>query len=142
MKAVVLNGTGKVIHKTFDDIQTFDKGKDILLAKNFHLSEFECRCGYCRSTRINGKHIQKLQEFRDKIGRIIHVTSGYRCPNYNYKIGGAQKSQHLTGTATDIVVHDLAPSEVQKLAETFGFDGLGVYKSFTHVDSRGSKARW
>ena len=51
-----------------------------------------------------------------------------------------KSSQHKLGTATDIQVSGMHPSEVQDACEKF--DGLGRYDSFTHIDSRGSKARW
>ena len=47
---------------------------------------------------------------------------------------------HMKGHATDIVVAGMTPGEVQDACEKF--DGLGRYDSFTHVDSRGYKARW
>ena len=45
------------------------------------------------------------------------------------------------GTATDIAVKGMSPDEVADCAEKL-FDGLGRYDTFTHVDSRGKKARW
>lgn len=43
-----------------------------------------------------------LEPLREKIGVSITVTSGYRCPRTNTKIGGATNSQHLYGQAADI----------------------------------------
>jgi zinc D-Ala-D-Ala carboxypeptidase len=43
-----------------------------------------------------------LQPLRDSLKYPIHVNSGYRCPRTNTSIGGASKSQHLTGHAADI----------------------------------------
>ena len=43
-----------------------------------------------------------LQPLRDAINTPVHVSSGYRCPRVNTFIGGATKSQHLTGHAADI----------------------------------------
>jgi hypothetical protein len=47
----------------------------------------------------------------------------------------------MKGTATDIAVKGMSPDEVADCAEKL-FDGLGRYDTFTHVDSRGKKARW
>jgi zinc D-Ala-D-Ala carboxypeptidase len=47
------------------------------------------------------KHI--LQPLRDELKLSISVNSGYRCPRLNGLIGGAVKSQHVTGNAADIV---------------------------------------
>lgn len=46
----------------------------------------------------------------------------------------------MKGTATDIVVKGMTPDEVADACEKF--DGLGRYDTFTHIDSRGKKARW
>lgn len=47
------------------------------------------------------KHI--LQPLRDELKISVSVNSGYRCPRLNAMIGGASKSQHVTGNAADIV---------------------------------------
>lgn len=46
--------------------------------------------------------IKILQPLRDVLKYPIHVNSGYRCPRTNTSIGGAARSQHLTGHAADI----------------------------------------
>ena len=43
-----------------------------------------------------------LQPIRNKYGRAITVTSGYRSPKLNAAIGGVKNSQHVTGQAADI----------------------------------------
>ena len=59
-------------------------------------------------------------------------------------VGGTPKSQHLRGTAADIVVREISPLAVAQFAEYLLGDrgGLGVYPSFTHVDVRENRARW
>jgi zinc D-Ala-D-Ala carboxypeptidase len=46
--------------------------------------------------------INLLQPIRDEIKLPITVSSGYRCAKLNDFVGGASKSQHLTGNAADI----------------------------------------
>ena len=55
--------------------------------------------------------VNVLQPLRDRLGRPIRVTSGYRCPRVNSKVGGAstringrvvQTSDHVLGRAADI----------------------------------------
>ena len=43
-----------------------------------------------------------LQPLRDKYGKPIVVTSGYRCRALNELVGGAKNSDHLYGFAADI----------------------------------------
>lgn len=124
----------------WEGVREFDRDYDVWLSKNFHLSEMRCRCG-CQKVKVNGKHIQRLQEFRDEFNRPIRINSGYRCPEYNKKIGGASQSRHMYGDATDITVEDISPEDVAHEAESL-FDGIGRYNTFTHVDSRGYPARW
>ena len=63
---------------------------------------------------------------------------------YNKKIGGATYSQHIYGTAADIVVQGVKPEEVAKYAEYLmpKTGGIGLYPTFTHVDVRVARARW
>jgi hypothetical protein len=42
-----------------------------------------------------------LQPLRDKLGFPIRITSGYRSPGVNRKVGGSSKSQHCQGEAAD-----------------------------------------
>lgn len=43
-----------------------------------------------------------LQPIRDRYGKPIHVSSGYRCPKLNKAVGGVANSKHQTGEAADI----------------------------------------
>ena len=45
-----------------------------------------------------------LDPLRERYGRPIHVSSGYRCPRLNKAVGGATTSQHVKGEAADIYV--------------------------------------
>lgn len=43
-----------------------------------------------------------LQPIRNAYGKPIIISSGYRCPKLNSKIGGSKTSQHMKGEAADI----------------------------------------
>ena len=45
-----------------------------------------------------------LDPLREKYGKPIRVSSGYRCKEVNKAAGGAVTSQHLNGEAADICV--------------------------------------
>lgn len=125
-------------------VKIYKKGVKTKITKNFYSTEFDCGCNdpECKWTKINIEHIKKLQEKRDQWGKPIKITSGYRCEKYNKAVGGASKSRHKEGDATDIIVQDMTPEEVANDSEDF--KGLGRYSTFTHVDSRPTenKARW
>ncbi len=122
------------------NIKKFLRGDKTQLSNNFNVLEFECNCGVCPFTLINLDHVAKLQKLRDDLNSTIHLNSAYRCLEYNKVVGGEPNSQHTKGNATDIRVGEMSPLEVADACE--GFDGLGRYDSFTHIDSRGYKARW
>lgn len=115
------------------------------LTKNFSRSEFKCKCGKCNSDYVDIRLVKGLQELRDLIGKPIIINCGTRCKAHNAEVGGVSNSQHVLGRAADIRVEGLTPAKVADFAEkipVFLNGGIGRYKTFTHVDVRGHKARW
>lgn len=100
--------------------------------------EFECRCKYehCRSSYISPKLIDAYEKLRLKIGRPLTITSGHRCSEHNFKVGGATMSQHLRGYAVDISTVNLNQNIVEKLAIESGFTFVKRYANFIHLDVR------
>ena len=68
--------------------------------KNFRKEEFKCPCCGGYGVGIASSLVENLQKLRDKYGSLI-ITSGYRCLNYNKKVGGIAGSQHTKGQAAD-----------------------------------------
>lgn len=64
-----------------------------------------------------------LDTIREKLGKPILVSSGYRCPMLNKAVGGVPNSQHQKGLAADLVCADMESLE-KVLRETGGFDQL------------------
>jgi uncharacterized protein YcbK (DUF882 family) len=121
----------------------------IAISDNFFLYEFESPD--TKETKIDEKLIDKLESLRDRISKKLNrdvpliINSGYRTSEYNKKVGGAENSFHMKGMAADIDVAGIARitiDEFAELAEEEGFEGIGKYNTFVHVDVRGSKARW
>ncbi len=84
-----------------------------------------------------------LEELRaDLDGKSISITSWYRDPISNRRVGGASKSRHLVGDAVDIVVEGMTPQEAQDYLDPIWDGGLGYGKTFTHIDLRGYRVRW
>lgn len=107
---------------------------------NFQVKEFACHDG-TNEILIDGNLVRRLQDCRDKFGVTI-INSAYRTPDYNKKIGGATNSQHVKGKASDTVCKGTSPLEVAMFAEVMGMGGIGLYSSFTHIDTRDGKSRW
>lgn len=113
------------------------------LSDNFKVSEFACNDG-SDTVLISDELVTLLQNIRDHFGRAVVINSGYRTASYNTKVGGATNSQHVQGTAADIVISGVTPLEVAQYAEYLqpNSGGIGVYTTFTHVDVRESRSRW
>lgn len=53
-----------------------------------------------------------LQPIRDRYGKPLHISSGFRCKKLNQKVGGVTNSQHQYGEAADIDNGDKANAEI------------------------------
>lgn len=117
------------------------------LSKNFTRKDFKCPCG-CTRQMVDSELVEKLQAIRDKLGKAIKVTSGYRCITHNAAVGGSSGSKHRYGMAADWRLEDrsLNPVALGILASAVGFGGIGIYwyagNMFCHADTRGTKATW
>lgn len=54
-----------------------------------------------------------LDKIREKFGAVT-ITSGYRNIAYNKSVGGASKSQHITGQASDFIIKSANLKDVYK----------------------------
>jgi uncharacterized protein YcbK (DUF882 family) len=121
------------------------------ISRNFDLSEFACNDG----TDVPAEYLpnvislaKNLQVLRDTLKKPVTINSGYRSADYNKKVGGASKSQHLVAKAADIRVPGLLAIEVYnvilRLIEQGKMHngGLGLYDTFVHYDVRATSARW
>ena len=126
-------------------VQTYSVARegDRQLSAHFRVQEFACHDG-SDLVKIDSALVELLEEIRSAAGGAVTINSGYRTPAYNTQIGGARYSQHLQGTAADIVVAGAAPLLVGQIAEYClgSHGGIGVYQTFTHVDTRTTRARW
>ena len=115
-------------------------GVDQAASENFNEMEFACKC--CGYVFMHGALVDKLEALRAYLGAPVVMTCSYRCPPHNAEVGGVPNSEHTQGTAADIYVEGVDPETVAQAAEAVGFDGVGRYSDFTHVDVRGYYARW
>ena len=121
------------------------------LSQNFNLVEFASKDGANFPPKVieNLKILAlNLEALRLHFGKPITVTSGYRSPEHNLKIGGERNSFHVQGMAADIKVSGVTPRQVYDAIEQLIKDGkmmeggLGLYKTWVHWDFRGKRIRW
>ena len=121
-----------------------------LLAPDFRVREFRCKDG-SDEILVDAALVLLLQCIREHFGKAVTITSGYRTPAHNAKVGGSKSSQHLLGRAADIQVAGVSVEDVAAYAESLMPDwgGVGRYpvkagraKGWGHVDTRPNKSRW
>lgn len=83
-----------------------------------------------------------LDQIREEYKLPLYITSGYRCPELNSKVGGKETSQHLRGQAADINL-----GSVEKNRAFFNWCSLNAdfdqlidesHFSWVHISFRGN----
>ena len=102
----------------------------------FKLSEFDCQ--KTGNNEMCPFFLEKLDELRHECGFSFTITSGYRDP-----VGHPIESKknvpgtHARGIAADIHINSGAEGyKIVQEAMRLGFTGVGVAKTFIHVDTR------
>lgn len=117
------------------------------ITPHFSLDEFHCKDGTQYPKKWIRSYLKplcsELEIIREFFGnKPIKITSGYRTPIYNRKVGGVRNSQHILGKAADIKIKGIPARRVAKGIrqlinnKKLKIKGLGSYASFTHIDLR------
>lgn len=108
-------------------------------SEHFSFWEFACTCDGkfddCPRIWILRAQLERLEDYRSRVGGPVEVVSGCRCGKRNAAVGGARSSQHLFGAACD-VKKVLRTPDVRNMRR---FAGIGQSKSsglVAHIDSR------
>lgn len=91
--------------------------------------------------------IRVLDNLRNKLGKAITLSSGYRSLPYNRSVNSPDGSLHVKFKAIDFRVAGLSPKEVSKVLDAMRkrnewVGGLGTYRGFNHIDTRSKNATW
>lgn len=79
--------------------------------------------------------IHKLDAIREEAGFPFIITSGYRTPKHNAKVGGVPNSSHLKGVAVDIAAVTQSQKEsIARVAIRNGVTRIGWGNTFIHLD--------
>lgn len=112
-----------------------DIPKDKWRWPNFSPREIACK-GTGR-VLVNDDAMTKLQALRNDLGIPMLITSAYRSPEHNRRVGGATRSLHMQGIAFDIRMENQNPTAFEAAARRAGFTGFGYYprSGFMHIDT-------
>ena len=91
----------------------------------------ECVYQYMDTTLLD-----MLDDARDYADTEFWITSSYRTPEYNLKVGGVEGSAHTKGRAVDIRADN--GSKLFKIvwgALDAGFERIGIGPGFVHLDN-------
>lgn len=111
---------------------------------HFSAQELACRCGGRGCNHAywhDAEFLDALEALRAQVGRPLKINSGHRCAIWNSVVGGAPASRHRR-IAVDIALKGHDRRALVEAAERLGFTGIGIAKTFLHLDRRETPARW
>lgn len=124
----------------------------IKITDHFNLQEFHSKDGTPYPEKwINSRLLKlcnQLEVVREVVKAPLIILSGYRSLKHNARVGGAKNSQHVQGTAVDVMVKGLDAKKLSAIfedliAKKLILDGgLGSYSNWVHYDIRKVPARW
>jgi uncharacterized protein YcbK (DUF882 family) len=108
-----------------------------VMYKHFDISEFRCR--ETGENDMKAEFIHMLDELRERVNRPLVITSGFRSVHHTAERNkpAEKKGTHTRGIAADIAVSNgVDRMKIVKEALAMGFGGIGVARTFVHVDMR------
>ena len=106
----------------------------------FSYSEMACR--HCGRALMQAAFMDRLDFARRALGGPIVVVSGWRCPDHNKAVGGAEASLHMQGRAADLFYGETVRlGDLFEACRSAGLTGFGIYRSWLHVDN-GPRRMW
>lgn len=130
--------------KTYDWLKIYDNWRDAPWDADRwpNFSPWELRSRGDGKLVIDEDALDALQSLRTELGKPVQINSAYRSLEHNANVGGAKYSMHMLGIAFDVSLIGQDRAQLTALAEKHGFNGIGQYRNFIHMDTRPWKARW
>lgn len=80
--------------------------------------------------------LQEWARLSGKSDSTFRINSAYRTPTRNASIeGAARNSLHIQGRAVDVRMKGVALPQLEQMAKYFNVGGVGIYKTFIHLDT-------
>lgn len=133
---------------------------DTPITEHFQLKQFAQKPGPCQGIKAAPyptawveKRLKPLCKVLEALrtalgGKTIKINSAYRSPLKQACVNpGVPGSQHVRGRAADIAVPGVSPKKVASTLlalyeqKKVDFGGLGLYKTFVHVDVGGKSQK-
>lgn len=92
---------------------------------------------------VNKAILDKFNQIQSSAGTPLNVTSGFRDPAENARVGGAKNSAHTRGNAVDVTFGGGIPETLKLIeaASKAGVGGIGVYRpGVLHFDTEAKRA--
>lgn len=100
-----------------------------------YFSPLEIACKHCGELVVDEDALDRLEDFRKRIGVPFSPNSAYRCKKHNDAQGSNENSQHRFGKAFDIPIGKMTREQIHEVAKKCGFKGFGDYNTFVHIDT-------
>ena len=105
-----------------------------------YFSRDEFKCSETGNNEIQDEFVHALDKLREECGFPFAITSGYRDPSHSVEAKKEKAGQHTLGIAADIAVSGGSQRFIiVSKAMELGFSGIGVARTFVHVDIRTSQ---
>lgn len=113
------------------------------ISTHFHSTEFKCK--HCGVIKIDERLVNNMEKVFSKLNASkCIISSGYRCPSYDKKIGGFV-GKHAEGLAADCIYYDKNNKPIPSkyvICAAYDLDLFrGIAKindNYTHLDIRSS----
>jgi zinc D-Ala-D-Ala carboxypeptidase len=99
-----------------------------------NFSEAELACKHTGKCLMDPAFMDRLQRLRGTLGYALPITSGYRDASHPVERAKKQPGSHNRGRAVDIAVTGEQAFHLVMVAGRLGFTGVGVAKTFIHLD--------
>lgn len=120
-----------------------DADKLAYVPEFFRDIEFNTATPRCSISDMDPKFLEKLDNLRRSCGFPLSVNCFYRSEEWDKKHGRSGQSYHCRGRAADIRCFDSYKRAcIVHNAALVGLNGIGVYKTFIHVDDRPVSTLW